>query len=428
MTKKSMAAGTQSPEIQPALPATLLALVWFPFACGYFISYGFRTINAMMAPELVRDLGVNPNQLGLLTSAYFLSFALFQLPLGVLLDRFGPRRVVAALLLCAAAGAAVFGLAQSLGGLVVGRALIGLGVSACLMGAIKAFVQWFPMNRLATLNGWLFAAGGLGAIMATGPVEAALGYTDWRSLFFAVSAFTAAIAAFVFFAVPERGEAGKTESFQEMLGGLKTVFRSRLFWRVSPMFASVQGGFLAVQGLWVTPWLRDVAGFDRAEIAQMLTWLAFVITVGFVIIGNLADWLSRRGVDTMTVLQVGCGISIAAFSLIALGVVQGEVVIWTVYCLCGTSSVLVYTILSKRFPRHLTGRASTATNMMMFIAGFGLQWGLGAVLNLWSATDGHIPLAAYRAAFAIPLTLQCLAYAWMLFSKDVPPPGAEVRA
>lgn len=117
----------------------LLVRLFAPFAFGYFLSYLFRTVNAVIAPDLARDLGLQPASLGLLTAAYFLAFAAFQLPLGVLLDRFGPRRVEAGLLLVAAAGALVFARAESLGGLIAGRALIGFGVSSCLMAAFKGF-------------------------------------------------------------------------------------------------------------------------------------------------------------------------------------------------------------------------------------------------------------------------------------------------
>src|SRR5207342_2589279 len=100
----------------PDLPLRLFARVFVPFACGYFFSYFFRVVNAVISPDLVRDVGVDANRLGLLTSAYFLPFAAAQPPLGIALDRFGPRRVNAALLVVAAAGALVFGASSSLGG------------------------------------------------------------------------------------------------------------------------------------------------------------------------------------------------------------------------------------------------------------------------------------------------------------------------
>ena len=143
-------------DAQPAKePKMLLVRVFVPFACGYYLSYLYRTVNAVISPDLVRDLGVDANELGLLTSAYFLAFASFQIPLGVLLDRMGPRRVDAGLLAIAGLGALVFAQSDAFAGLVLGRALIGLGVSAALMASMKAFTLWFPLSRFASLNGYL---------------------------------------------------------------------------------------------------------------------------------------------------------------------------------------------------------------------------------------------------------------------------------
>src|SRR3954464_14383291 len=143
--------------------------VFCPFAAGYFLSFFFRNVNAVISRDLARDFVLSPSDLGFLTSLYLLAFAAIQLPLGVALDRWGPRRVVATLLCVAAAGALVFSLARDFTTLAVGRALIGFGVSAGLMGAIKAFTLWFPLSRLATLNGFYLAIGGLGGLAATAP-------------------------------------------------------------------------------------------------------------------------------------------------------------------------------------------------------------------------------------------------------------------
>ena len=180
----------------------MLLRVFIPFALGYFLSYLFRTVNAVIAPDLVRDIGVDPASLGLLTSAYFLTFAAFQLPLGVLLDRYGPRRVEAVLLLFAAAGAFAFARAETLTGLLLGRALIGLGVSACLMAAFKAFTLWFPAEKLPLANGIQMISGGVGALAASTPVELSLKFTDWRGVFLILSGLTVVAAIFIFMVVP----------------------------------------------------------------------------------------------------------------------------------------------------------------------------------------------------------------------------------
>lgn len=134
--------------------------LFLPFAGGYFLSYLYRTANAVIGPVLTRELALGAGSLGLLTGAYFLAFAAAQLPLGMLLDRFGARRVESALLLVAASGAASFAMADSIGELAVARGMIGLGVSACLMAALKAFALWFPLERQASLTGWIMTSGG----------------------------------------------------------------------------------------------------------------------------------------------------------------------------------------------------------------------------------------------------------------------------
>ncbi|HMV55144.1 MAG TPA: MFS transporter, partial [Rhodocyclaceae bacterium] len=120
------------------------ARLFLPFAAGYYLSYLLRTVNAVISPDLTRELGLSAADLGLLTGAYFFSFAVAQIPVGVALDRYGPRRVEASLLVLAAIGALLFAFGQTLLQLAVARALIGFGVSACLMAALKAFSQWYP--------------------------------------------------------------------------------------------------------------------------------------------------------------------------------------------------------------------------------------------------------------------------------------------
>ena len=248
--------------------------VFIPFALGYFLSYLFRVVNAVLAPNLASDLGVGPSELGLLTATYFITFAASQLPLGVLLDRFGPRKIEAFLLIFAAVGAFIFSRAQSVSGLVIGRALIGFGVSACLMAAFKAFVIWFDRQQLPLINGFQMAAGGFGALTATAPVEAALGVTDWRGVFFILAIITLAVAAAVFFVVPEKKTETNHNSIKDQLNGIVSVFSSLTFWRIAPLTVMSQAAFLAIQGLWSGPWLRDVAGFERATIARVLLAVA----------------------------------------------------------------------------------------------------------------------------------------------------------
>jgi predicted MFS family arabinose efflux permease len=388
--------------------------VLLPFAAAYSLSYLYRSVNAVIAPDLVRDFSLSPAQLGLLTSAYFLAFAAFQLPLGLLLDRFGPRRTDAALLLVATSGAAVFAFARGLPLLTLGRALIGLGVSGCLMSGIKANVVWFPLSRLAAMNGWMFFAGGLGLIAATVPVEAALKLADWRWLFAMFALVTAAAAALIYFTVPERAGTSVREPLGAQIRELQRVFCERRFWHVALAATAVQSTNMAVQGLWAGPWLRDVAGLTRDAVAFHLLMMAGATTAGFLFWGGIAARWTRHGVSAWTLYVAGMGIFLLIQICVTLGLGKAAMMLWMGYGFFGTAGSLSYALLPQRFPSALAGRVNTALNSMVFACAFLVQWGVGAVINLWPATGAGYDPDAYRAAFGLFLTVEIAAWVWMV--------------
>ena len=250
----------------------LIVCVLLPFAAGYYLSYLFRTINALIASDLTAELNLSAADLGLLTSVYFLVFAAVQLPLGALLDRYGPRTIQSALLLLASGGALVFALADSLLGLVVGRTLLGLGVAMALMAGFKAIVLWFPPDRLALANGWLVMLGALGAVTATAPAEFVVLAIGWRGLFAVLAGLSALAALLVLLAVPE--PSGSRPPSRAAQPSLRAVYQDRRFWRIAPLSALGIGTSWSLQGLWAAPWLRDVDGLDRAAVVQHLSVMA----------------------------------------------------------------------------------------------------------------------------------------------------------
>jgi len=408
--------------LAPAGGVSLALLVFVPFAAGYFLSYLFRTVNAVIAPDLTAALDLEAGALGLLTSAYFLTFAAFQLPLGVLLDRFGPRRVEAGLLLLAGAGALVFAAGDAVGTLVIGRALIGLGVSACLMAAFKAFVLWFPSERIPFVNGCVMAAGGLGALTATAPVEALLQWTDWRGLFRLLGVFAFAVAAAIFLLVPEREDDGRApERLDEQFAGVRSVFASVRFWRIAPITTMAQAGFLAIQTLWTGPWLRDVAGLDRAAVAGHLLVIAGSMVAGFLLVGAIAGRLARAGIAPIVVAGTGMGLFIVCQLGIILVPDASPLLLWIAFGFFGTANILVYAILPQAFPKQLAGRVITGLNVLVFVAAFVGQWGIGAIIDRWDPmpSGGYDPVA-YQAAFGCVLALQVLAFAWFVLLRRRP--------
>lgn len=395
--------------------SSLLLRVFLPFAAGYFLSFLYRVVNAVLAPELLRDLGMGPSTLGLLTATYFIAFASFQLPLGVLLDRFGPRRVEALLLLVAALGAFCFARAETTAQLILGRALIGLGVSACLMAAFKAYTQWFAAEKWPLINGFQMAAGGLGALAATSPVQWLLPWAGWRGVFLGLALCTLLVAALVFFLVPEKEPEGKGERFGDQLRGIREVFTSLRFWRAAPLTALSQASFFAIQGLWAGPWLKDVSQLEPTAVVHMLFWIALAMVAGFIGLGALAGRLQRLGVSVLVSAVTGMVLFMMMQLLLLIGPAGWTTPLWLGFGFFGTSGILAYAALSQSFPVHLAGRVSTAVNLLVFVAAFAGQWAIGVIVGWWpQAEAGQFAAAGLRTGFAFMLACQVLSLAWFI--------------
>jgi MFS family permease len=405
---------TNSSRTAPA-GARLLALVFLPFAAGYYCSFLFRNVNSVVFPELTQAFGLSPGMLGLLTSAYFITFAGAQVPLGMLMDRYGPRRVNAALLLVASAGATVFAQASGLPALLLGRALMGLGVAVCLMSAMTAFVIWFPRERTATLFGWMLLVGACGALSATKPIEMALRVMDWRTLFVVFSALAAAASLAIFLFVPEKPAPNTRATLREQFAVMGVIFRSRGFWSIACAAALVQGVAIGLLGLWAGPWMRDVAGLDRAGMADNLLMAAGAFGVGGVVCGALSDRLAQRGVSPIVTFFAGCVACTAAMLPITMGYSTGAAFFWTMYLGFSAFGSMSYPLLATRFPTEIIGRVVTALNLVTFSLAFVAQFGVGAIISLWPVTDGRYAIDAYRASFALCWALQVVAVAWLWY-------------
>lgn len=385
----------------------LTARVFLPFAAGYYLSYLFRTINALISGHLSSDTGLDIADLGLLTSVYFLVFAAAQIPVGILLDRFGPRRVQSALLLVAAAGAGLFAMSAGLVSLLVARAMIGLGVAAALMAGLKSIVLWFPRERVALLNGYMIMLGSLGAVTATVPAEHLLAWMGWRQLFEILAAATGATAVLIYVVVPERVIIPSTGSTT-----LSSVFGDRRFWRIAPLSATCVGSAWSLQGLWASPWLTDVEGFDRASLVGQLFMMSIVLSGGAWLFGTTVHCIRRRGVGAETILATVALLFIAAQLALILRVPLPSILPWSIVAVVGTATVVSFAVIADYYPSELAGRANGALNVLHFGWAFLAQYATGLILEQWSTNDGHRSIMAYQVAFGLNVAFQIAALAW----------------
>src|SRR5262245_21897543 len=409
--------GLPMPQSRP------VACVLLPFAAGYYLSYLFRSINALIASDLVAELEINAADLGLLTSVYFLVFAVVQLPFGVLLDRHGPKTIQSALLLLASSGALIFALADGLIGLIVGRAVLSLGVALALMAGFKAIVLWFPTERIVLANGWYVTLGALGAVTATAPAEFIVQSLGWRGLFVLLAGLSALAALLLLLAAPDCQQSSPVRRAAPP-AGLTAIYRDFRFWRLAPLSAIGIGTSWSLQGLWAAPWLRDVDGLDRAGVVDHLSVMAFAVCASALLLGTLAKLLRRRGIKTEWVLAGVLGFSMAAQVALLSEWPLSSYCIWSLIAAAGAATVLSFAILTEYFPKEMSGRANAALNLLHVGTAFILQTATGHVIAQWPQVNGAYPAEAHRAAMIGLLATEAAAFAWFAMATR----GRQIRA
>src|SRR5215813_9035479 len=395
------------------LQPRLVAYVLVPFAAGYYLSYLFRSINALIASDIVAELHISAADLGLLTSVYFLVFAAVQLPFGTLLDRYGPTTIQSALLLLASAGALIFALAEGLVGLIIGRAVLSLGVALALMAGFKAIVLWFPADRVVLANGWYVMLGALGAVTATAPAEFIVQSLGWRGLFVLLAGLSALAALLLLLAAPDCQQSSPVRRAAPP-AGLTAIYRDFRFWRLAPLSAIGIGTSWSLQGLWAAPWLRDVAGLDRVGVVDHLSIMAFAVCASALLLGVLARWLRRRGVKTEWVLVGTLGLSMGAQAALLFGFPLPSYLLWSLIAAAGAATVLSFAVLTEYFPKEMSGRANAALNLLHVGIAFVLQTSIGLVITQWPHSEGTYPAEAHQAALGAILVLEMAALAWFV--------------
>jgi MFS family permease len=397
---------------RPRFPVVAVLL---PFALVFALCNYYRTVNAVLAPYLISALNLTAGQLGLLISVYFLVSALFQAPLGLLMDRFGPRRVQATLIVIAGIGAIIFALGQTWPVLMTGRVIMGIGAAGGLMTSLQAVTLWFPSARWPFFNGMVMSVGALGSLAATLPTQYLLDVIDWHHVLVGAAIVGFGGSLLLFAAVPEKSTTPKGVTLGQQLSGMAEIYRDRLFWRFAPLYLTTTGSTMAFQSLWAGPWLHDVAQLDANAVASHLLVLSLLQIGSYFLVGFIATELGKRNVPLPRIVMTGSVVYILSLTPLLLPTGAG---LWSVLLGIGLLSnvnTLCYPILSRHFPPAMTGRATTALNSFFFVGAFFVQFAIGEVIDLIPATAaGHYPTLAYQLAFAVMIILQFSGWAWCL--------------
>jgi predicted MFS family arabinose efflux permease len=344
---------------------------------------------------------------------YFLGFAAMQLPLGMALDRVGPRRVLLALLALAVLGCAGFALARSLGSLALARALIGVGVSAALMAPLTFYRWHFSPGAQMRANAWMLMTGSLGMLASTLPVQWLLPVWGWRGLFWAVAALLLLAMAVLRWVLPP--DAAPTPGPTQAGTGYGQIWRHPLFLRLLPMAFFSYGGMIAVQALWAGPWLTQVAGQPAQQAAEGLFIINLAMLLAFLAWGLCMPGLVRRGWHAERLMRWGLPLHLGLLAWNLWLGPQAGAWHWAAWCVCCTFTSLSQPAVGQAFPSALAGRALSAFNLVIFLGVFAVQWGLGLLVDAFLPAAGAA-LPAYRAAFAVWGALALASYLWLLWA------------
>jgi predicted MFS family arabinose efflux permease len=398
-------------------PRILVAAIAVTIASQFF-----RASTSTLGPELIEDLSLSPEGLGLANAAFFIALLASQIPIGMLFDRLGPRLVVTALSVLTVLGALLHAAAESERVFILARLIVGLGCAGSFMATVVLCARWYPGKRFATMLSRVFALSNIGYLLAGTPWAALAHFLGWRSAF-AVSSVIAAATTYVFYALvrdgPGQTGAPRRERLREIVRGLADIRRVPGLPPILAMHFIAYASMITVFGVWAGPYLNDVYGFDSVARGNVLLAMGLAQMAGNFCYGPLDRRLGARKLIVCT----GAALSILVLATLAAmphPSTSLAVTALILFCLVDSYSVVNVADANSRFPSHLAGRGATTVNLSQVIGSAILPIVTGAVIGVFPASDGSRPEIAYRAAFAF--IALCMVIGLALYSRAKPQP------
>ena len=397
------------------LPIKKAVIIFSVFACGYFISALLRAITATLSPLLTSEFSLSAGDLGLLAGGYFLGFASMQIPLGHLLDKHGPKKIVSSFLLIAIIGTIAFALAQNFAGLLLSRILIGVGVSACLMGPLTAYRIWLADEYQQRANAWMLMVLSMGFVFSTLPVQILLPVIGWRWVFGLIAILIFLVILMTIFFIP-KWKNNETNEELNNNSSLSIVWKNQFFLSTIPLGLFNYGGMVAIQTLWAGPWMVRVSGYNPMESATGLFWINITMLIAFFIFGYILPKITKLGFETMKIMKIGLPISyLSLLMIIFLGNNAGAL-FFTIYLLTSIVLTLTQPAVALSFPTKIAGTSLTSFNLLIFVGTFIMQWSIGVAIDI-SKYLGFSETKSFQIAFSLYLIICVISYLYFLYKN-----------
>ncbi len=398
------------------LPKQKAVTIFLVFAFGYYISNLLRAITATISPELVSEFNLSAGNLGLLGGGYFLGFASVQIPLGYLLDKSGPKKIVSYFLLIAIVGMISFSLSQNFTSLLLSRILIGVGVGACLMGPLTAYRVWFQDETQQRANSWMLMTGAIGMLSSSLPVQFFLPIIGWRLIFIILAILTILCIVLIVIFIPNWNKAN-VQNTPDDNGSLKEVWQNKLFKSLVPMGIFNYGGLFAVQTLWAGPWMVKVSGYTPEESANGLFIIYLSLLFSFLIWGYFVPKFSKSVSDAIRLLKFGAPLNLIVLAFIIYLGPKAGALHWALFAVSSVFLSLSQPAVGMAFSLSNAGKALTSFNLLLFIGAFALQWIIGVIIDL-TMNLGFSEISGFRFAMIFFLLTSFFSYLFFLIKNS----------
>jgi predicted MFS family arabinose efflux permease len=409
-----------------ASPSLRLFLIFFILSVLWVLSMFYRVSNAVIATNLIQDLGLDPETLGILGGAYFCSLALLQIPMGPMLDRIGPRILVTFFPLIGALGAFLFAFGESFTIALFGRILIGVGMAPVFMGALKVFTFEFPPEKFATLVGIILSIGTLGNIFAGSPLAYLNTTIGWRMTFVLAGGITIVLAILVFWVLggkKDRDEKTQLSFASEpkigIFQSIRLILGSLAFWQIGSVAFFSYGTFVGLLGLWLGPYLMEIKGYSSIQTGNLLIMCAIGVIVGGPISGRISD---RHFDSRKTVVLFG--LTLYSLSLLPLiGILEIRNIIWNGFIFFSIGffnafSLVIYSHAKELFHITISGTITAWISFFFMAGGAIFMPAIGNIIESFPCTEHGYPAKAYHLSFLVCILGMAASLVFYAFSKE----------
>lgn len=406
-------------------------IIWGAAAAFYLYEYALRASPSVMTQELMVDLNVTSTILGVLTSFYYYAYVPLQIPCGVIVDRFGPRRVVTASAALCVVGAFLFAESHSLLTAQMGRFLLGMGSACAYLSCAKVGAEWFAHSRFAMIAGLTMMMGTLGGTFGGRPVAMLVNAYNWRSTMLILSLIGVGVTVISWFVIRDRPENGITDNYsisQEagLLEGLKEVITNRQIWLLGLYGCMMYVPLSGFAELWAVPYIMRTYGVNN-EVAAMASIMVFVgMGLGSFLSAWLSDYLRSRRLVMSSASLGSLFFFLIAIYIPGLSLNAVLAMLFLMGLACG-GQILYFAVAREETSHHISGTVVGFTNGLLMSSGFIFQPLLGAVLD-W-AWDGQMTSTGirfysaevYKYAMVVIALSQFFAWLVMFFIKETYP-------